>query len=155
MKYSVVLQDPFDYALFWILLGAGLLLCAGLVWLLLHLPDRKTKSWKDMALVRKVRLLIKKRKHTKNVRKIEGEFARQKIDGRTAYQQISKEVRQFAQAATGKPIESLVYSELAAMQYPELTNLIGQLYVPEFATRSEADVAGMIRRSKELIKKWR
>ncbi|MBQ6469169.1 MAG: hypothetical protein IJJ50_03845 [Lachnospiraceae bacterium] len=155
MKYSVVLQDPFDYAILWIEIGAGLILAAGLVWLLLHLPEIKAQNWREIPLVRRVRIYFRKKKHTKNVRRIEKEFAEHKIDGRNAYQQISKEVRQFAQAATGVPIESLVYSELVMMNYPELTNLIGQLYVPEFAVYSQADVAGIIRRSKELIKKWR
>ena len=155
MKYSVVLQDPFDYALFWILVGVGLILAAGLVWFLLHLPDRKTKSWKDLSLIRSIRLFFRKRKHTKNVKKIEAEFAQKKIDGRTAYQQISKEVRQFAQAVTGKPVESLVYTELQMMEYPDLTKFVGLLYAPEFATKTDADVADMISKGKELIKKWR
>ena len=29
MKYSVVLQDPFDYARMWLLIGLGLILAAG------------------------------------------------------------------------------------------------------------------------------
>ena len=155
MKYSVVLQDPFDYALFWILVGVGLLLAAGILYGLLHLPQIRTKSWKDISFIRSIRLFFRKRKHTKNVKKIEKEFAEKTIDGRTAYQQISREVKQFAQAATGKPVESLVYRELLLMKYPALTDLIGKLYAPEFATRSDADVADMIRESKELIKKWR
>ena len=157
MKYSVVLQDPFDYARMWLLIGLGLILAAALVWLARYFLSGKDfrVNWKKLPVIRSIRLFFRKRRHTKRIRQIETEFGKGTIDRRTAHQKMSREVRAFAQAVTGEPMESLVYTELLRMNYPKLTRLIGEFYVPEFACKSDAEIKDMIQKSKELIKKWR
>ena len=164
MKYSVVLQEPFDYAPIWIPLGIGLILLAVLLWRVFAFVS----SGKSRAAVRggssvssapagmlwRIRLFFRKRRQLRHLRKMETRFRKGTLDKRALVQGLSREVRQFAQRATGLPVESLVYSELPGLGFPRLTKLIGELYEPEFAERSDAELEELIQKSKELIREW-
>ncbi len=156
MKYSIFLQDPFELAAYWMYIGIGILLAAAALWYALRsgLAGRIRRGLKGAAAFRLNRESSLKNRHIANIRKIEGEFRKGRIDSREAHQRMSGEVRRFAQDATGLPMTHLVYSELRSMSYPEMTGLIREMYEPEFAWQTETDPADMARKCEELIRKW-
>ena len=155
MKYSVVLQDPFDYRPLWLWLGIGLLLAAAAAWFVLRYADlEKLALRRKLNPIRSLRMFFLKRSYLRKLRRIERDFRRNRIGIREAHQRISLAVRRFAQAATGKPVTSMVHSELPWLKRPPLTDLIGSLYEPEFSPQSGGDVRQMIQKSKELIRQW-
>ena len=156
MRISVFLQDPFDYASYWIRWGLGLLAAALVVWLLwrylprLHL--RIDLRWST--LVRKIRLFFRKRRSLRAFRRIETAMGSEALDARSAHQRICGELRRFAGAVTDLPIESMVYSELKETEYLKLADLIGEYYNAEFSLGSEEDVDRLLNLSKELVRSW-
>ena len=156
MKYSVVLQDPFDFERFWLYLGIGLLLAAVAAWLAARfLKSRKSTPRGKSHPFRSVRLFFGKLWFLRMLRKIDRDYGRKRIDCREAHRRISLVVRMFAQVATGRPVTRMVQSEIQRLHYSRLANLIGRLYEPEFAPRPETDVRESIRQSKELIRQWK
>lgn len=157
MKFSVFLQDPFDYAPYWLWWGLGLLAAAVLVRLLCrYLPRLRIRvTFGGGSLLRRLRLFFQKRRSLRRFRKIENAVRKEALDPRSAHQNICRELRLFARAATGLPTESMVYSELAETPYPKLASLIGEFYAPEFSARSEEDVGRLLNLSKELVHTWR
>ena len=156
MRYSVFLQAPFDFERFWLLLGIGLILAAGLAWLAIrHLRKKGIRLDRLIALLpAKRRLSLLRRRYLRRVERIGSQFSSGDLDCRAAHQALSREVRLFAQAVTGQPMIHMVHSELKQTRYQALANLVGEMYVPEFARLSAADVEQMIRKSKELISLW-
>ncbi len=155
MRISVLLQDPFDYAVFWITLGLGLLAAAAVIWFVrklimgsdLRLPDLKG------SLFRMIKLSFVKLRYSSAIRKIGRRYEKGAVGSRTAHQLLCSELRRFAAAATGEPVESMVYSELHG--HPELASLIGEYYVPEFSAEPDPDINTLMQKSRELVKKWR
>ena len=156
MKYSVFLQDPFDLSRYWIWIGLGLILAAVILRLFFKFLLTKDIRLKGRlrSPLKMIRMFFSKRRHSKKIRKIESQFKEGTLDRRAAHQEMSREIRQFVQDVSGKPMESLVYSEIRLMGYPKLTRLIEDFYVPEFASTSDAQTEDMIQKSKELIKEW-
>ena len=156
MKYSIFLQDPFDFSAYWMWWGIGILLVSGALWYLLRsgLLGRMGRRLSDGAPFRSNRMSSLKNRHISNIRMITEQFGKGRIDSREACQQMSEEVRRFAQKVTGLPMTNLVYTELLNTNYPEMTGLIGEMYEPEFARQSEADAVDMAVKCEELIRKW-
>ncbi len=156
MRFSVFLQDPFDFSSYWVWWGLGLLGAAALVWLLRRYLPRLRLGFRpgDSSLIRRIRLYFRKRRSLRSFRRIEAAVQSEGLDPRSAHQRICRELRQFAAAATGGPMESLVYSELLNTDYPKLAQLIGEYYAPEFSLPSEADVGRLLTKSKEMVRTW-
>lgn len=154
MKYSVVLQAPFAFPLFWLLAGIGLLAAAAAGFALRYIRTGRFLPRQRPRPFRAVRMFFLRLRYLRALRGVERDFRRSRIDSRESHKRISLIVRRFAQAATGLPFTNMVHSELPRL-YPRLANIIGQLYEPEFAYRPRVDVRDMIRQSKELIRRWK
>lgn len=156
MKYSVFLHEPFGFRPFWTLLGIGLLLAAGLAWLLFRLaPRRKGRpGWQRSSLIRRMQLFFLKRRFLRRADRIEKDFVRGMFDSRETHQRLSREVRLFVQKATGKPASCMVASDFESWPRTRLHDVIRKMYPPEFAFDSDSNVSSIIRESKELISTW-
>ena len=73
MRYSVFLQAPFDFERFWLLLGIGLILAAGLAWLAIrHLRKKGIRLDRLIALLpAKRRLSLLRRRYLRRVERLE------------------------------------------------------------------------------------
>ena len=126
MKYSVGLQDPFAFNVkFWMILSLSLIGGAFLSMLIHHLvKNHRAKGTKKSFMTGK-RLEWLKNKYLKHIDKIEEDYLSGRCDMRRTYQRMSHEVRKFTTRATGIKISTLVYSEIAQLHRPKLTDLIG------------------------------
>ncbi|MBR2571592.1 MAG: hypothetical protein IKE30_05630 [Clostridia bacterium] len=156
MKYSVVLQAPMDFSRVWIPLGICLMLAPGAIWLAVRLLQtvRKRRRVPSADLLRAARLRMRKKRHTKNIDRIEAALKSGSIDVREAHQRTAREVRVFAEAVTGVPITRMVLSEIQKARYPWLAEHIKELYAPEFGRQPDTEIGDLIQNSKELIETW-
>ena len=165
MKYSVVLQDPFDFEPFWLWLGIGLLAAAAAIWLirfylkrrmLSSSPHRKPHPLRALGrFAGGIRLFLTKEWFLRMIRKIERDFRQNRIDSREAHQRIAGVVRLFAQTASHWPVTRMAFSEIHRLGCPQLTGLIGRFQEPEFGRIPREDIRDLAEQSKELIRRWK
>ena len=156
MRYSVFLQSPFDFEGYWLILGGGLVLAAALAWAAARFWLNKgfRMPWADSRLLMGTRLNRQKARHLKSIDRIAEEFRTGRIDCRQAHQALSLEVRLFVRDVTGEPVECMAVSDLRKAGFPGVTEVVRDMYEPEFAEISKADVEYMIGRSRRLIAQW-
>lgn len=144
MKYSIDLEPPFAYSAYWYAIGLGLILLAVLL--------RYLFNW---IFNRKVESPLKIDKlYRQTIAQIDGldhSYRNREFDLRTLHQKLSLEVRQYAQLMEGLRAQSMVYDELCQKARPDLADLIGDYYGPEFAYVSQADAAASIAKAKTSI----
>jgi len=153
MKYSVVLQEPFDFARTWLVAGGALLLAA-VVLFLAHRFLLRDRARRRVNVLRAIRLFYRKRRSLRSLGRIQRDFDRRRLDSRAAYQSISGEVRRFAQQVTGRPVTHLSHGEFKQLGYPPLAELMEDLCALEFARTPRQEIGDTIQKSKELIRKW-
>ncbi len=156
MKYSVVLQAPYDFEAAWPLIGGALLLASVALWLgvraLLKYLDRPRDE--RIGLFQAIRRFLWKRRSIGGLKRIEKRFRRRELDSRAAYRLISGEVRRFVGLMTRRPAGHMTLSELQGMKCAPLTGLMEELYELEFARTPRPEIHTTIQKSKELIRKW-
>ena len=144
MKYSIDLEPPFAYSAYWYAIGLGLILLAVL---LRYLFNR--------IFMRPVESPFKIDKlHKQAIARIDGidkSYRDKQCDLRTMHQNLSREVRQYAQTMEGLRAESMVYDELCQKARPDLADVIGDYYGPEFAYKPQADPAASVAKAKASI----
>ena len=144
MKYSIDLEPPFAFSAYWYAIGLGLILLAVLLRYLFNMIFR-----------RKVESPLKIDKlYRQTMAQIDGidkSYRGKQLDLRNLHQKLSREVRQYAQTMEGLRAQSMVYDELCRKARPDLANLIGDYYGPEFAYISQADGAASVEKAKTSI----
>ncbi|MDR1824142.1 MAG: hypothetical protein LBR27_02210 [Bifidobacteriaceae bacterium] len=149
---------PVRYSTWWLWLAAFLAIAAVLVVLL---------PW----LVRRIRLARARRPVTvpvprppstgdvavwalQRIDQIERQHAEGKLNTRSALQQISQVVREFASSRFGLPAHSLTLAGLkkvSAVPIGRVTALIEALYPGEFAADGEGEVAAAAHRARQVV----
>ena len=144
MKYSIDLEPPFAYSAYWYAIGLGLILLAVLLrYLFNRIFSRKVESpLKADKLYRET---------MERIDGIDQSYRGRQLDLRTLHQDLSREVRQYTQLMEGLRAQSMVYDELCRKARPDLANLIGDYYGPEFAYVSQADAAASVAKAKESV----
>ena len=144
MKYSIDLEPPFAYSAYWYAIGLGLILLAVLLrYLFIRIFKREVQSPFKIDKL-----------HKQAIARIDGidkSYRDRQCDLRTMHQDLSREVRQYAQLMEGLRAESMVYDELCQKARPDLADVIGDYYGPEFAYMSQADAAASVAKAKESI----
>ena len=127
MKYSIDLEPPFAFSAYWYAIGLGLILLAVLLrYLFNRIFSRKVESpLKADKLYRET---------MERIDGIDQSYRGRQLDLRTLHQDLSREVRQYTQ-----------------LMRPDLANLIGDYYGPEFAYVSQADAAASVAKAKESV----
>lgn len=144
MKYSVDLQAPFGLSPRWYAVGIALLILA----FILRKVFRKLL---DFELMSPFRIDRAHRECLQEIRRIESAYKSGELDTRAAHQQMSAQVRGFVQEMTGLQTSNMVCEDLRKIGKPELAELIGTYYEPEFACHSDAEAAVSIEKGKELV----
>ena len=144
MKYSIDLEPPFAFSAYWYAIGLGLILLAVLLrYLFNRIFSRKVESpLKADKLYRET---------MERIDGIDQSYRGRQLDLRTLHQDLSREVRQYTQLMEGLRAQSMVYDELCRKARPDLANLIGDYYGPEFAYVSQADAAASVAKAKESV----
>ena len=144
MKYSIDLEPPFAFSAYWYAIGLGLILLAVLLrYLFNRIFSRKVESpLKADKLYRET---------MERIDGIDQSYRGRQLDLRTLHQDLSREVRQYTQLMEGLRAQSMVYDELCQKARPDLANLIGDYYGPEFAYVSQADAAASVAKAKESV----
>lgn len=144
MKYSIDLEPPFAFSAYWYAIGLGLILLAVLLrYLFNRIFSRKVESpLKADKLYRET---------MERIDGIDQSYRGRQLDLRTLHQDLSREVRQYTQLMEGLRVQSMVYDELCRKARPDLANLIGDYYGPEFAYVSQADAAASVAKAKESV----
>ena len=144
MKYSIDLEPPFAYSAYWYAIGLGLILLAILLrWLFNWIFKRKVES-----PLRADKLY---RETMQQIDSADQSYRNRQLDLRTLHQKLSKEVRQYVQKMDGLRAQSMVYDELCRKARPDLADLIGDYYGPEFAYAPQADAAASVAKAKSLV----
>ena len=144
MKYSIDLEPPFAYSAYWYAIGLGLILLAILLrWLFNWIFKRKVES-----PLRADKLY---RETMQQIDNADQSYRNRQLDLRTLHQKLSKEVRQYVQKMDGLRAQSMVYDELCRKARPDLADLIGDYYGPEFAYAPQADAAASVAKAKSLV----
>lgn len=77
------------------------------------------------------------------------------IDSRAGHHELTAVLRRFVRATTGHDVTSQdVATLLADDRTHDVGRLIAQLYEPDFAARSDADLDESVRRAREVIRRW-
>ena len=144
MKYSIDLEPPFAFSAYWYAIGLGLILLAVLLrYLFNRIFSRKVESpLKADKLYRET---------MERIDGIDQSYRGRQLDLRTLHQDLSREVRQYTQLMEGLRAQSMVYDVLCRKARPDLANLIGDYYGPEFAYVSQADAAASVAKAKESV----
>lgn len=144
MKYSVDLEAPFGLSPHWYAVGIALFILAIILWKIfrkffqfdLYSPFRIDRAHRDCV---------------REIRRIEEGYNSGELDTRAAHQQMSAQVRAFVQKMTGEQTSNMVYEDLRRLGRPELAELIGTYYEPEFSYCSKMDAKSSIEKGKELV----
>lgn len=156
MTYSVGLQEPFAFAIKWLLIGIALLLLAFAIGLLIRSygKNRQPEEGKERT-PRRRRAWTARKRSLQNLESLEADLAAGRIDNRQAHLQLSREIRRFAHTMTGVHVENMTLSEIRKLNDPHLTGLMELCYASEFSPSGGTDAAKDIAKSKELISTWR
>lgn len=77
-----------------------------------------------------------------------------KIDNRSAYQQLSTLIRNFVFEMTSIKVQYYTLSDIEKINMPILYELVSECYTPEFAKHSEGNILHSIETTRKVIDKW-
>ena len=136
VSFSVELQEPISYSLYILITGLVMMAVALVVFYVFwkRFIDFKNGNRKTLRPKKKapVVLSVLRRKYLRQIARLEKGLVEQKVDARTAYQELSRIVRAFAGEATGIQIQNYSLAEVKFLNIPQLTTLISAIYKPEF-----------------------
>ena len=142
MKYSVGLQSPFAFSAYWYIIWFAVLLLAFVLW---HVFGMKFNINSPLRLDRL------RRESMHRISDIEKAYSKGEMGTRDVYQQMSREVRRYAQAATGWRTTSMLPDEMQALAIPELGRLMQNYYQPEFDIASKADAGTAVADGRQAV----
>lgn len=158
MKVTVPLQDPFSYA-FWPIVLLVLILIGIIVAMIIMSSKKRVKKAKkeapqEIKVVKPIDSQGIKNKYLKQLDALEMDFRNQKLSLRKTYQKMSILIRDFVKEMTGIKVNSYTLKDIQALHMPDLENLIGEFYSPEFSIKSEGDVLEAFNKTRRIIEGW-
>ena len=148
------LAAPADYPGHWLVLGivlvAGALAWAGvLVWW----PHRRRRVRVAGPLTGS-RLERLKAQYLAEIERVEAGARSGAIAVRAAHLELGRLLRAFVSEATGDDVRPLTRDELARTQHAGLTQVVGDLYAPEFAHVTADEASSAARAAAGLVSAW-
>lgn len=162
------LLPPVGYSAWWTVLGVALLLVAvALVALPLWFTRRsKQEQEAERAPARSGRRgrtdpwHALRKEYTTRLDEIERRYESDELDSRASHQALAREMRRFAAARLGRPVETLTLTQIAELQDARrLTELITRYYGAEFAGPGNRDAFGQhvrtsVQQAREVVREW-
>ena len=157
MEVETELRDMFSYSYFWIIFMIILLV---IVIVLLKVTKNKNKT-----VPKVVKEEIKVQPPKKNIWQIKNMYLKQidellvkinagKISNRSAYQTLSKIIRNFVYEATSIKVQNYTLSEIKKVNMPILYELVEEYYDPEFSKNLVGNIINSLNKTKAVIEKW-
>lgn len=157
MQVTVNLQSNYSYIPMVLLFLAALVLIVLLI-LWAAKEKRRPKETKKTPQPEPVnprsRAMELKRRYDRKLAQLEADCEKGAISERKAYQKLSALVRSFAHEMTGIKVSNYTLQELRQAGMPQLTALIEECYVPEFAPGNEGQAKEAIKKARKVIAEW-
>lgn len=156
MQTTINLQEPYEYSVTPAIIILVLIIIIALY--LVYINSKKEREYSNnfekipKENVKNISVIKGRFLHELDV--IERQYENKEIELRTAYQQISEEVRLFVFEVTGIKAQNFSLGEIKRSNIPSLYNLIKEYYEPEFASKSVGDFKLSINKARSVIKKW-
>jgi hypothetical protein len=154
MKILYDLEKPFSYswnlATILIIIIVVLIVSYGLIILI---PFFYKKYFNK--IVDDIKLPSLKSLYIKKLEKLLHMVKNGRINNKDAYLKLSVLIREFVKKTTGINVLSYSKEEIKEMNVPALSALMEEYYPPEFAKNIDGDIVTSIRKSIEVISKWK
>lgn len=147
MNITVALQDVRMFSFFWLL--AALTGLAAAVFLVHQVLGKHRQIQK--AAVEEVSL---QDKYLEKLKHLEQEYLHNQISVRSAYQTLSRTVREYGSELTGIPMDRLTLAEIRLHGSGKAAHLVERYYEPEFAEYAEDKFIYEIHYAEEVIRAW-
>jgi hypothetical protein len=158
MKISVELQDPFHFAVYWLLIG----IVAAVLGVVLFVYAFRLRREMEKNREREIRLRKPGPAAMERIRKkylleldaVQKDYESKEVDYREAFRRMSKTIRMFVFEATGIEVQNYTLTEIRTLHMRSLTQLVTAYYRPEFAARSTASVGRALDNTRKVIEIW-
>ena len=152
MSISTDLQDMFSYSLSPIIV---LIIIISVLFFILILSRKKPKPVQKINIVKPKNIIDIKNKYLQEINNLLISVNENKITNRSAYQKLSKLIRNFVYEVTGLIVPNYTLSEIKTLNMPILSTLVEEYYHPEFAKESTSDIISSITKTREVVAKWK
>ena len=152
MNRQEALQPMFHYSPALIIII--LLLMGYVIFLLIKSIPKKKKVEPVIIEPKKIYKSTIKRNYQKKLDTLEKELTNNQITTRGAYHKLSRIIREFVYETTNIKVQFYTLEEIRPLNMEQLTLLVEEYYVPEFAKDSNAKVEASLKKTREVIEKW-
>lgn len=157
MQVTVNLQSNYSYIpMLLLFLAAFVLIVLLIIWAAKEKrrPKEPEKIPQPQPVNPRSRAMELKRKYDRKLAQLEADYEKGAVSERKAYQKLSALVRSFAHEMTGIKVSNYTLSELKQAGMPQLTALIEECYVPEFAPGNEGRAQEAMKKARKVIAEW-
>ena len=159
VEFTVPLQELFSYRLIWLIMGLSLIAVALAVFVPFFLRYRNLRKNPDKKpAVRKlprIAVPIARQKYLRQLARLENGLAGGTVETRVAYQELSRIIRGFVYEVTRIEVHHYGFSEISALNMPQLTELVREYYEPEFSKEAPGDILASLYRTRQVMSVWR
>ena len=151
MNRQDALQPMFHYSPAFIII---ILLIIGYIIYLIIKNSPKKKEKPVIVEPKKVYKSTIKNNYKKKLNELEKELNEDKITTRKAYQKLSMIIRNFVYETTNIKVQYYTLEEIRPLNMDQLTKLVEEYYVPEFAKDSTTKIETSLKHTREVIEQW-
>ena len=98
---------------------------------------------------------IARQKYLRQLARLENGLAGGTVETRVAYQELSRIIRGFVYEVTRIEVHHYGFSEISALNMPQLTELVREYYEPEFSKEAPGDILASLYRTRQVMSVWR
>ncbi len=155
MQVTVELQDKFSYIPIVLLGFATLVITVFLIrWAIKEKTTKQKNVRKKKEIIEPKNVMAIKENYDRMLKEIESRYASRRLSDRQAYQELSRVIRQFVYEMTGIKVQNYTLLEIRGLNMPQLTTLIEECYVPEFAPDHPGEIQDSLKSARKVIKEW-
>ena len=152
MPITVELNDMHSYSPVYFIVIFSVVLISILAFAVVYILKNRTK--KEPVVKKHVNPVSTKHKYIKMLGATEKDYHENKINNRSAYEQISKIVRCFVYEITGVKTHNFTLDEIRKINMPSLYAMINECYMPEFAFDNDGNVQESLMKARKVIEEW-
>jgi len=150
MSVSIKLSSMFLYSLLPIIIT----LVSMIIIFLIIKPSRKKITKEQVIVPNYENMVLIKNKYLLAIDQLNKDFTENNISLRSAYQTLSKLVRNFVYEVTNIKVQNYTLDDIKDLNLPILYELISEYYNPEFSINSSGNFDYSIKKTRGVIEKW-
>ena len=151
MQVETELRDMFSYSP--ILIIPILILIILILVIILH--KKKDINKIKVIIPEQKNLNEIKNKYLYNIKLLLNNLDNKKISNRTAYQSLSRLIRNFIFEVTNIKVQYYTLEDIKKLNMPILYELVEEYYNPEFQRYSNGNILESINKTKKVIEEWK